>query len=80
MNYLQQSTDFDMLKNHTLIINPENETIKNILKLAEKGKQDKAELLIKYIHELALLEQKRFTGKELQSFIEKANKILNMIK
>jgi molecular chaperone HtpG len=80
MNYLQQSSDFDMLKNHTLIVNPENETIKSILKLAEKGKKDKVELLVKYIHELALLEQKRFTGKELQAFIEKANKILGMIK
>ncbi|MBL7149903.1 MAG: molecular chaperone HtpG [Candidatus Cloacimonetes bacterium] len=80
MNFMQQSTDFDMLKNHTLIVNPENETIKSILKLAEKGKKDKVELLIKYIHELALLEQKRFSGKELTAFIEKANKILNMIK
>ena len=80
MNYLQQSTDFDMLKNHTLIVNPENEIIKNILKLEEKGKKDKVELLVKYIHELALLEQKRFSGKELQAFIEKANKILKLIK
>lgn len=80
MNFMQQSTDFDMLKNHTLIVNPENETIKSILKFAEKGKKDKVELLIKYIHELALLEQKRFSGKELTAFIEKANKILNMIK
>ncbi len=80
MNYLQQSTDFDMLKNHTLIVNPENETIKGILKLAEKGKKDKVKLLVKYIHELALLEQKRFTGKELQAFIEKSNKILKLIK
>ena len=79
MNFMQQSTDFNMLKNHTLIVNPENETIKSILKLAEKGKKDKVELLIKYIHELALLEQKRFSGKELTAFIEKANKILNMI-
>jgi molecular chaperone HtpG len=80
MNYLHQSSDFDMLKNHTLIVNPENETIKSILKLAEKGKKDKVELLVKYIHELALLEQKRFSGKELQAFIEKANKILEMVK
>jgi len=79
MNYMQQSTDFDMLKNHTLIVNPENETIKRILKLAEKGKKDKVELLVKYIHELALLEQKRFSGKELQAFIEKSNKILKLI-
>jgi hypothetical protein len=48
--------------------------------LQKKEKKDKAKLLIKYIHELALLEQKRFTGKELQAFIEKANKILKLIK
>jgi len=80
MNYLQQSTDFDMLKDHTLIVNPANDTIKSILKLAEKEKKDQVELLVKYIHELALLEQKKFSGKELTAFIEKANKILNMIK
>ncbi|MCK5051696.1 MAG: molecular chaperone HtpG [Candidatus Cloacimonetes bacterium] len=81
MNMLNQPDNgMDMLKNHTLIVNPENKTIKKILKLYEKGKTDKVKLLTNHIHDLAMLEQKRFTGKELHAFIENANKVLEMIK
>ncbi len=79
MNYLSQPKESDMLKNHTVIVNPENETIKKILKFYEDGKVDDAKLLINYVHELALLEQKQFTGKELKSFIVNSNKVLEMI-
>ena len=79
MNYLSQGKDNDMLKNHTIVVNSENETVKKILKLYEDGKIDKAKLLINYIHELALLEQKQFSGNELRSFIENSNKILEMV-
>ncbi|MCK4313068.1 MAG: molecular chaperone HtpG [Candidatus Cloacimonetes bacterium] len=80
MNYLYHTRETDMLKNHTLVVNPENETIKKILKFYDNSEKEKVGLLVKYIHELALLEQKRFTGKELQAFIEKSNKILKLIK
>jgi len=80
MNYLSQGKDSDMLKNHTIVVNPENETVKKILQFDANGKTEEVELLVNYIHELALLEQKQFSGKELQSFIEKANKILGMVK
>ncbi|MDP8203913.1 MAG: molecular chaperone HtpG, partial [Candidatus Tenebribacter mawsonii] len=81
MNMMNQPDNgMDMLKNHTLIVNPNNETIKKILKLNEKGETDKVDLLTNHIHDLAMLEQKRFSGKELHSFIENANKVLGMIK
>jgi len=81
MNMMNQPDNgMDMLKNHTLIVNPKNETIKKILKLNEKGETDKVDLLTNHIHDLAMLEQKRFSGKELHSFIENANKVLGMIK
>jgi len=80
MNYLYQQDDFDMLKNHTIIVNPDNKTIKKILEFKEQNKQEKLELLVKFVHELALLEQKSFNGDELHAFVEKANKILAMIK
>ena len=79
MNYLSQPKESDMLKNHTVIVNPENETIKKVLRFYEEGKIEEAKLLINYVHELALLEQKQFTGKELKSFIENSNKVLEMI-
>jgi len=79
MNYLSQPKESDMLQNHTVIVNPENETIKKVLKFHEDGKLEEAKLLVNYVHELALLEQKQFTGKELKSFVENSNKVLEMI-
>ncbi|MCF7859491.1 MAG: molecular chaperone HtpG [Candidatus Cloacimonetes bacterium] len=81
MNMLNQpNNEMDMLKNHTLIVNPQNETIQKIVKMEEKGNDEQVKLLTKYIHDLAMLEQKRFTGKELHSFIENANKVMKLIK
>ncbi len=81
MNMMNQPDGgMDMLKNHTLIVNPENKTIKKILQLNKKGEKNKVKLLTNHIHDLAMLEQKRFTGKELHAFIENANKVLEMIK
>ncbi len=69
----------DMLAQHTLVVNSENDTVKKILTLNDKGKTEEVKLLCGYIHELGLIEQKPLTGKELQSFIEKSNKIMQMI-
>jgi len=79
MNNLMNRDSYDMLRSHTLTINTENPTIKKILSLHQEGKIEQADLLCSYIHDLALLEQKRFDGKELHSFIEKANKVLNLL-
>ncbi len=79
MNTFGNRNDFDMLKNHTLVVNADNKTIQKILTLAENGEQEKVNLLIQYVHDLALLEQKPFSGKELQAFIEKSNKILELV-
>jgi len=69
----------DMLKNHTLVINVENPTVKKVAELNVSGNKEDASLIANYLHDLAMLEQKRFSGEELQSFIQKANKILQMI-
>ncbi|MDD2651417.1 MAG: molecular chaperone HtpG, partial [Candidatus Cloacimonetes bacterium] len=80
MNALNQGLGgADMLKNHTLVINMENPTIKKVAELNQAGKTDDAAVLAGYIHDLAMLEQKRFTGEELQAFVERANKILTML-
>ena len=69
-----------MLQNHNLIVNSENKIIKNILSFEENNEQEKVELLVKHIHDLALIEQKQFSGKELQEFIKNSNKVLQLIK
>lgn len=80
MNAFMSQGDTDLLANHTFVVNVENDTVKKILTLKDKGKTDEVRLLCKYIHELALLEQKQFSGKELQEFIKKSNKILKFVK
>jgi molecular chaperone HtpG len=79
MNYLQQQNDTDFLKNHTVVVNSESDIIQKILKYNDAGESEKVELLVQYVHQLALLEQKQFSGKELQAFIEKSNKVLQLV-
>jgi len=86
MRRMQEMSNFnmmqnaDLLANHTFVVNTENKTVKKLLKLAEADKKNEISLLCNFIHDLALLEQKQFTGKELQAFIKESNQLLNYIK
>ena len=79
MNTMGNQGEFDMLKNHKLILNSENPTIKKIVKLKEAGESAKVKTMVNFVHELALLEQKPFSGEELKKFIADANKIIELI-
>ncbi len=79
MDMAMRRESSDMLKHHSLVVNQENPVIKRLLVLDAEGKTDEVKTLCSYIHDLSLLEQKPFSGKELKSFIEKANKILNYL-
>ncbi len=80
MNSMMHKEGNDFLKNHTLVLNAENPTVKRILDLKAKGNDEEVQLLCNFIHELALLEQKRFDGQELHGFLENAHKILTLVK
>jgi molecular chaperone HtpG len=69
-----------LLSNHTFVLNAENPTVKKIYDFSCGGKTEEAKLLVDYIHDLAMLEQKRFTGEELKAFVDKANRVLEMVK
>ncbi|MDY0152187.1 MAG: molecular chaperone HtpG [Candidatus Cloacimonas sp.] len=75
----KQNSSADMLKFHTLVVNRENPVIQKILTMDEAGKHEEVATLCSYIHDLSLLEQKPFSGKELKSFIIKANQVLSYI-
>lgn len=79
MNTMFTGDGFDMLRHHTLVVNAENEIVQKILNLGDKNETDKVELVVNYLHELALLEQKQFSGKELQKFINRSNEILKLV-
>ena len=79
MNSMMARDDMDMLKNHKLILNSENPTIKKIVAMKEAGQDDKVKTMVNFVHELALLEQKPFSGEELKKFIADANKVIQLI-
>jgi len=62
----KQNNAADMLKYHSLVVNRENPVIKKIVELDEQGRDDEVKTLCSYIHDLSLLEQKPFSGKELK--------------
>ena len=79
MSALHSGGNQNFLDDHTFVLNAENATVKKIYDLSLAGKKDDAVILTKYIHDLAMLEQKRFSGEELKAFVENANKVLEMI-
>jgi len=78
MNMFAMGGGEGLLANHTMVLNAENKTVQRINSLILEGKADDAKTLLDYIHGLAMLEQKRFTGDELKAFIENANKVLEL--
>jgi len=79
MNTMFAGDGFDMLRHHTLVVNAENEIVQKVLALGDKNETGKVDLVINYLHELALLEQKQFSGKQLQDFINRSNEILKLV-
>ena len=79
MDMMNRKDSGDMLKYHTLVVNQESPIVKKLVEMDANGKKEEVKILCSYIHDLSLLEQKPFSGKELKSFIEKANKILAYI-
>lgn len=79
MDSITRNAGSDMLKYHTLVVNKENPVIQKILELDSEGKTEEVKTLCAYIHDLSLLEQKPFSGKELKDFIARANKVLGYI-
>lgn len=80
MDMMRNAESGDMLKNHSLIVNQANPTVKKILELNSNGKTEEVQTLCEYIHDLSMLEQKPFSGKELKAFLARANQILNYLK
>jgi len=79
MNAMMAHENMDMLKNHKLILNTQNPTIKKIVEMKGKGETEKVKTMVNFVHELALLEQKPFSGEELKKFIADANKVIQLV-
>lgn len=70
----------DMFKEErTLIINNNNPIIKKISSINLEGKDEKVNLICSYIFDLALLSNKELSSEEMDNFINRSNKLLNMV-
>ncbi|MBW6516439.1 MAG: molecular chaperone HtpG [Candidatus Cloacimonetes bacterium] len=79
MNNIISRNEHNLLKMHEFIVNAENPTVKKILKLHATGKDKEVKLLCNYLHNLSLIEQRQFTGKDLSAFIETTYQILDLV-
>lgn len=79
MNSFAKQKEFDLLARHTWLVNAENPAVQRIFDLQKQGNNEQAALMASYVHDLAVLEQKQFTGDELAQFVGKAVKVLNLV-
>ncbi len=80
MTSLMQQKDLGPLKDYTLVINASNPIVENLKKLSQEFNKDKeVELICNHIYELALLSQKQLPPEKMQGFLERSNKILELL-
>jgi molecular chaperone HtpG len=66
-----------MFEDFTLVINSNNQIIKNIL--SHEINNEKTQLLCNYVYDLARLAHKPLSGSEMQEFLTRSNQILKEI-
>lgn len=70
----------DMFKEErTLVVNNNNPIIKKLSSIDIEGKEEKVNLICNYILDLALLSNKELAPEEMDNFINRSNKLLNMV-
>jgi len=81
MSMLQmKQTESDMFGDFTLIVNSNNNSIKELVKLNENTEnKDKIKSKINHIYDLALLAQNQLKGNRLIDFIKRSNEIIDKI-
>ena len=76
MMAMQDQDQSNLFDKHTLVVNTNNPTIQNILKIQDK---EKAKELTRHIYELALLGQRELKADKLDGFIQRATDLLKML-
>lgn len=70
----------DMFKEErTLVVNNNNAIIKKIASIDLEGKEEKVNLICNYILDIALLSNKELSSEEMDNFIDRSSKLLNMV-
>ncbi len=69
----------DLFAEHTLLVNAASPVVQNILRLEEQGKSEETGLLIDQVYDLAMLTHQAFDKERMESFLERSNRILEMV-
>jgi molecular chaperone HtpG len=80
MTSLMQQKDLGPLQDFTLVINAKNQIIENLKKLSQEfNKEKELELITNHVYELALLSQKQLPPEKMSGFLERSNKLLELL-
>jgi molecular chaperone HtpG len=69
----------DLFAEHTLLVNSSSPVVKNILKMKARGRVDEAKMLSEQIYDLAMLAHQAFDKERMETFLERSNKILEIL-
>ncbi|WP_429885919.1 molecular chaperone HtpG [Geoalkalibacter halelectricus] len=68
----------DALDEFTLLVNFTNPVVKKIRRMKDEGRTEDARLLAEQVYDLAMLTHKSFSKEQMEAFLERSNKILEM--
>jgi len=69
----------DFLKEHTLLVNLASPVVKNLLRMEGAGRSEDARMLVEQIYDLAMLTHQAFDKERMEAFLERSNKILEVL-
>ncbi len=73
-----QQEGMDMFNEYTLLVNSSSPVVKNMERMHEEGRSEEARLVSEQIYDLAMLTHKAFSKEQMEAFLERSNRILEM--
>ena len=64
---------------HTLLVNVASPIVRSLAHFEEEGRSDDAELLVGQVYDLAMLSHQEFSKERMEAFLERSNRILELI-
>jgi len=69
----------ELFGEHTLLVNSSSPVVRSLERLAEVGESEKAELMARQVYDLAMLSHQDFDKERMEQFLERSNKLLEML-
>ena len=79
MSAVSQPESLGFIEEHTFVVNAQNPVVAKLVDMHKGLKHEETSLICQHLYDLALLSQKQFDGKKMASFVERSNKILNLL-